>query len=197
MARQAIAGLLLTGGASTRMGVDKASLALAGGGTPASRVAEALVAHTAPTVQVGRRSVELPWVADRWPGEGPLAAVASGLQALASSGHHGPVVVVACDLPLLTPAVVSLVANWPGDSTVVPVVDGRAQPLCARYGPEALAAVPRLVAAGSRSMRALLDAVAVDWLTAEQWAAVADAAAFADVDRPEDLRRLGLQTTGS
>jgi molybdopterin-guanine dinucleotide biosynthesis protein A len=198
MAPQPIAGLLLTGGASKRMGVDKASLPLVGGGTPASRVAAALAVHTSPTMQVGRRAVQLPWVPDRWPGQGPLAAVASGLEALGAVGYRGPVLVVACDLPLLTPAVVALVANWPGDSTVVPVVDGRAQPLCARYGSEALAAVPELMAAGARSMRALLDATtAVEWLGDERWEVVAEAAAFADVDRPEDLRRLGLEVAGS
>ena len=76
----------------------------------------------------------------------------------------------------------------------MPRAGGHPQPLCARYGPDALAAVDRLLAGGGRSLRALLEAMdargEVGWVQPEEWARVAEASALADVDTPDDLRRL-------
>lgn len=163
-------GILLTGGASRRLGRDKARLPMA------RHVADVLrEALDGPVIEVGAGTTGLPCVADD-SGEGPLAALA--LVPPADS------VVLACDLPRVTVALVQALAACPG--TAVPVVGGRAQPLCARYSIDALALVPALVAAGERRMTALLDAVEVEWLHA-----LAPDEQFADVDTPADLARLG------
>jgi molybdopterin-guanine dinucleotide biosynthesis protein A len=54
-----------------------------------------------------------------------------------------PVVVVACDLPFVAPALIALLAEAP-EPLVVPTLDGRPQPLLARYEPSLL---PRLESA--------------------------------------------------
>ncbi len=75
---------------------------------------------------------------------------------------------------------------------MVPRVDGIPQPLCARYGVDAVATAHTLLANGARSMQALLDAVPVTWLDDEALRGVASVDALADVDTPEDARQRGL-----
>jgi molybdopterin-guanine dinucleotide biosynthesis protein A len=108
------------------------------------------------------------------------------------------VLVLAVDMPRVGPELLRLLADRPGPATVIPVAAGRAQPLCARWGPAALALIDELLGAGERSLRALLAAVEADpqrsgglaWVKARDWEPVAGADAFADVDTPDDFRRL-------
>jgi molybdopterin-guanine dinucleotide biosynthesis protein A len=74
-------------------------------------------------------------------------------------------------------------------------VDGRRQPLCARYQPADLDRAELLVAQGRRALADLLAGVEVDEVGPDDWAMVADPGILADVDTPEDLNRLGLAPT--
>lgn len=189
-ARPPVAGLLLTGGASRRMGRDKASIVLADGRTCARTVAARLAQVADPVLEIGPGTSGLTAVPDDRPGAGPLAALATGWAALVGSGHSGPVLVLACDLPRVTVPLLELLARAPGDDTVVPVVGGRPQPLCARFAPTSLDQCQRLTAEGRRSLKALIDAAPVVWLGPEMWSEVVDEQCFADIDTPEDLARV-------
>jgi len=188
-----IAGLLLTGGASRRMGADKALLEV-GGQRLVDRAAAALRAVADPVLEVGPGSSSLPAVREDPPGSGPLAAVAAGAAALRAGGHDGPVIVLAVDMPFVSVGLLRLLADRPGPVTAVPRAGGHPQVLCARYGPDALAGVERLLAAGGVSLRKLVEAMdvtgEVGWIQPEEWLAVAGPEALADVDTPDDLRRL-------
>lgn len=181
-----VAGLLLTGGGSTRFGSDKARLPV--DGVPnAQRLADVLRATLdGPVFEVGPGHTSLPTAPEDRPGEGPLAAIAAGAQALRAAGHDGPAVVLACDLPFADEALVRFLAEQPG--TTVPVIDGRPQPLCARYDGPALAASSRLVANGARAVNALLDVVPLRLLD-DSFPNGMDPRGFLDVDTPEDLAR--------
>ena len=179
-----VAGLLLTGGASRRMGVDKASLSI--DGVPlAQRTAGVLAAVVAPLLEVGPGRTTLPAIEEAPAGEGPLAAAAAGFRALADLGHVGPVMVVATDLPRLSVAVVQALAAHPSAGSVVAFVAGRPQWLAARWSPPAVERAPALVRAGERRMQALADDV--EWLDCSHWAEH-----LTDVDTPADLRDAGL-----
>jgi molybdopterin-guanine dinucleotide biosynthesis protein A len=191
-----VAGLLLTGGRSRRMGMDKARLRI--GSEPAAvRLGRRLARVTGPALEVGQASSGLPSVPD--PGEGPLVAVAAGGEALRKRGHAGPALVLACDLPLVGEALLRLLAGWPSPATVVPVVEGQPQFLCARLSPAALAAAGRLARAGrhrsERSMKAIMTTTPVTWLGPSEWGAVATIRDFTDTDSPADLGALGLDWT--
>jgi molybdenum cofactor guanylyltransferase len=178
------AALLLTGGASRRMGTDKASLVVAGG--PLAPLIAALLQCVAdPVIEVGPGNTTLPCTREVPPGSGPLAAMAAGAAQLRDRHHEGPVLVVATDLPGLTEEYLRLLADHsvPGpDHSVIPRDGtGRAQPLCARYSPTALACAQELLAAGHRSMKALLARVPVVWIDAG-----ADGVLL-DIDTPDDL----------
>jgi molybdopterin-guanine dinucleotide biosynthesis protein A len=178
------------------MGRDKASLRL---GSPlpdqaptlAGRTAGILSAVCSPLVEVGPGRSGLPAVREEPPGRGPLAAIAAGWASLTADGWRGPVVVVATDLPRLTQAMLTWLAGYPGDRSVVPVSAGRVQPLCARYSPADMDTASRLAADGYRAMRELLEATDPRMVGEQEWAPVAGGTdVLDDVDTPEDLRRV-------
>lgn len=193
-----VAGLLLTGGASRRMGTDKAAIVVRGEPL-AARLGRLLSRTVAPAIEVGPGRSGLPSVREPVPGQGPLPAIAAGRAELACLGHDGPALVLACDLPLVDEALLALLARWPrarrpvpkSAASAVPVAGGVAQVLCARWSAAALDAAGSLAAAGRRSVRELLDAAPVAWVAQAEWEEAAGAEAFFDIDTPADLAALG------
>lgn len=188
-----MAGLLLTGGNSRRMGADKARL-LAPGNPPltmAVRTAGMLSQVARVCLEVGPGASGLERVVERTPGAGPLAAVSAGAAALAQAGWAGPALVVATDLPLLDLATLRWLAGYPAAGSVVPVAGGRPQPLCARWSAADLALCRRLVDEGQRAMGDLLAAAGP--LLADPGAPGGPGTGpLADADTPADAARLGL-----
>jgi molybdopterin-guanine dinucleotide biosynthesis protein A len=136
----------------------------------------------------------LPWRADRRAGRGPLAGIATGLAWARELGREG-LVVLACDLPLMTPEAIRAIvaAARPGLDAVVAEGDARdgVQPLCAWYGLGALPAIEATLEAGRGSARALLEELRVDRLRltgAPGDAKVAHSEApLLNVNTPDDL----------
>jgi molybdopterin-guanine dinucleotide biosynthesis protein A len=118
---RAVSGLVLVGGSSSRMGRNKALLPV--GGVPLiERVVAALrplatdillmTNEPAPYAHLG-----LPCIPDEQPGYGPLMGLYSGLKAV----RHEAVLLVACDMPFLNPALLArLVELLPGYDLVIP-----------------------------------------------------------------------------
>jgi len=191
-----IGALLLTGGASRRLGFDKAELRL-GDERLADRAARVLLAVCDPVLEVGPGRSPLPVVREASPGEGPLAALVAGAEALRAGGAEGPVLLLAVDLPFVESRLLDWLASRPGGGSVVPTdAAGEPQPCCARYGAGALQTAARLVAAGKRSLRALLDVTPVDLVVPAEWTRMAEPNALDDADTPEDVARLGLIPPG-
>jgi molybdenum cofactor guanylyltransferase len=181
------AAMILTGGASTRMGRDKATLDV-NGVTLAARVARVVCDVADPVIVVGPEArTGLASIGD--PREGPLFAVAVGAEELAARDARGPCFVVAADLPFLDAALLRLLEREIGlGDAAVPVAAGRDQPLCACYDLVALGITARrLVNTGKRSMRDLLAALrTVTRIPEEVWQRAAGPEALADVDTPEE-----------
>jgi molybdopterin-guanine dinucleotide biosynthesis protein A len=198
-----LSALLLTGGASRRMGRDKASLpSLAGldeggarpGETLAERTARLLALVADPVLELGPGRSGAPALDDPVPFAGPLAALAAGAAALREGGHLGPVLVLATDLPLLSPGMLRWLAGHPSPWAVVPLdAGGREQPLCARYPLADLERAASLVVAGERRLGALLELIVAERPPAAAWAGPAGRPdALDDADRPEDLEAARL-----
>ena len=185
-----MAGVLLTGGASRRMGTDKARLVV-NGETLAARSARVLTSVCDPVVEVGPGVSGLPAVLEDPPCAGPLVALVAGVGAL---GEPRSVILLACDLPHVSPELLGLLVEWPGSGTVIPVVDGRFQYACARYGPRAFDEAVASLRHGSTSLREIAGSDC-EYVSEAEWGEVATALDFADVDTPEDLRRLGLSSS--
>jgi molybdopterin-guanine dinucleotide biosynthesis protein A len=179
------AGVLLTGGSSSRMGRDKARLRV--DGEPyAERTARILSAVCDPVIEVGDGASGLPCVREDPPGAGPLAALLAGTRALGLSRPE-PILVLACDLPFIDVAFLSLLADYDSNGSVLPIVAGEPQYTCARWSPSALSSAQSAYERGERAMRALLLAEDAVLLPADAYADV-----LADVDTPDDLLRRGL-----
>ena len=194
------AGILLTGGASSRMGVDKATLVLhPGAPTLAQRAAAELLAVAAPVIEVGPGVSGLRSVAEEGVHPGPLVALGAAVAALGAGlgtkGGGASALVLACDMPLVDRALLGWLASYPGDGTVIPLdsEEGRPQTLCARWSDRALSSIAELVAHGERSLRPLLRLPDVTLIPALQWAPRAGPAglrALDDVDTSADVERL-------
>jgi molybdopterin-guanine dinucleotide biosynthesis protein A len=97
-----LGALVLTGGASARMGTDKAAL-LWSGVRAVDRLAELASRLGAdPVLTAGGRSYGLPAVVDEAPGGGPVSGVTAGCRALAAAGCERALV-LAVDAATITP----------------------------------------------------------------------------------------------
>ncbi len=164
-------GAVLTGGASRRMGRDKATLMVAGVSL-VERAGLALAPSVDEVVAVGPPHLAGQWlaVADLVPGEGPLGAVISALQHVMARDAHG-CLVLACDLPAVTAELLAgLVETFTGAALssagdgpvdVVLAVGRRRQPLCAVWGVSAIETLQVAFAAGQRSVTAVLESLTV------------------------------------
>ncbi len=184
LSRPLVGGLLLTGGRSRRMGRDKATLEV-GGEFLAVRLGRLLAEVARPALEVGPGWSGLV-TARPDPGEGPLAAIASGWLSLRERGTESGVIVIATDLPWLTRDLLEWLAARQESSSVVPMVGGRIQPLCARWSPADLDSAVALVDSGERAVSSALGRDTA-YLDETEWGRAVSSLSFADVDSPEDL----------
>jgi molybdopterin-guanine dinucleotide biosynthesis protein A len=162
-----VAGFILVGGASSRMGSDKAELVF-NGRTSLELIAAQLSAAVTSVALVGARQEyrrlglkNVPDLTERWGALGGIHA------ALAATDKEWAAI-VACDLPFVTgdlfAHLMSLIDET--NDAVVPLQpDGRPQPLCALYRRKTcLPEVDKLIAEGEHTPRALLANVKTHWV---------------------------------
>ncbi|WP_139228688.1 molybdenum cofactor guanylyltransferase [Planctomicrobium piriforme] len=159
-----IAGIVLCGGRSRRMGSLKWQLPF-GGQTVLQRVLESVSAVASPVIVVGSNELPVPelpagcsFVADETAFPGPLHALLRGLAQMPDEVEA--VYLTGCDAPLLTPAFISAVCNSLREGfEIAAVSDGtHAQPLAAVYRTSVLSTAHELTDKGERSLQALLKA---------------------------------------
>ena len=194
--------VVLTGGASRRMGTDKATLVVDGatllertlsGGPDDVAVVVAGPEVSLPDV-VGRRRVT--FAVEDPPGGGPVAGLDAALAHVATD----VVVVLATDLPFVgrTPdaLVTRLLAGEGFDAVLAADASGRAQQLCAAYRTAALRAA--ISTGGPPAGAAMRDVVARLRVEVADVSAASDEGAAAaaigdptwDVDTPDDVARM-------
>ena len=188
-----IQGFVLVGGKSRRMGSDKARLEWAGKPL-ASRAAELLAPHVRDVTLLGQTEryadLGLTVLSDRWPDQGPLGAICTGLL----NANCEWSIFLACDLPLLSDRVIRLLAGrariTSSDAVVPRTIDGW-QPLCAAYHSRCRNSFERALNEGRLSLQDLLREIKVDALSVEMMAeAGIDSNEFANVNTPEDWDRI-------
>jgi molybdopterin-guanine dinucleotide biosynthesis protein A len=172
-----VAGVVLCGGQSSRMGRPKAWLPFAGE-TMLGRVVRLLGTVAAPIVVVAAPEQDVPpvpagveVVRDPRRGRGPLQGLAAGLEALA--GRAEAAYVSSCDVPLLRPGFVERLVELLGDHSIaVPDVGGYRHPLAAVYRVEVLAVVQRLLAEDRLRPAFLFDEVPTRFVSEQELADV-------------------------
>lgn len=188
-----IAGLILAGGQSRRMGRDKASLAY-GDGEPQWRAMARLLKPFCERVVVSVRAGQTleGWtpdapdlLVDDAESNGPLAGV---LTAFGKYPGHA-VLAVACDLPLLGPDTLEhLLSKRDGTDAIVyrSAHDGLPEPLCALYEPPMQEVFSRHASAGMRCPRKVL----IREETRVRLVDLVRAEALDNANTPEDYERL-------
>jgi molybdopterin-guanine dinucleotide biosynthesis protein A len=188
-----IAGFILAGGQSRRMGRDKSQLTLAGQ-TFVERIASELRAVSDTISVVGNAEVpstfRLATVADVYPGWGALGGVQAALSVCAADWA----LIVACDFPFVTGELFRRLATRRGSSAAVAPIqsDNIPQPLCALYRvAPCLTRAEQLIKSGERKPIALLQSVATRWVSFAELSELAGADHFFDnINTPGDYARL-------
>lgn len=178
-------GAVLAGGASSRMGIDKALVDL--NGQPLIDVAIAALsgAGADQVAVVGGNEARLrplghEVVPDLHPGQGPLGGIITAL----GWARHDVCMVLACDhVGTAAPAVRSVIGALGAGDVAVPVVDGRLQTLHAAWRTRVREHLADAFAAGARSVREGIEGLHVVHVLD------GDPCWFRDVDTPEALQR--------
>jgi molybdopterin-guanine dinucleotide biosynthesis protein A len=155
-------GLILAGGASSRMHRDKAAL-LYGGKSQLQRAFELASRHVSPVfVSVRTHQVadptraQRPLIVDSVVGEGPIVGIRSAL----ATNPRVAWLVLACDLPFLSDAALSqlLLERDPASLATAfrSAHDGLPEPLCAVWEPAAAAALAAYQEQGGQCPRKFL-----------------------------------------
>ncbi len=184
--------IILAGGFGRRLGRDKATAQV--GGRPLLHWSALAASQLTDDIVVARRpDQQLPplsgvvWreAVDHRHDRGPLA----GLEAALPLIRHDLAVAVACDMPLLQPALLRAVADACADVEIaMPRIDGVAQPLLAAYRPAILPQATSLLDQGDGRIRALLPLVKHRILDADELRRYdPDLDSFTNINRPDDL----------
>lgn len=197
-----VAGVILAGGRSRRMGRDKALLPLPGDhqSTFISHLAAVLALSCDEVVLVARdaeqaASCVLPGVAavtDQVAEVGPLMGLYSGLRSI----HATHALVVAVDMPFVQPALIAFLLSFPrDDALLVPVVDEVPQVLLSVYPRSLLPTIESCLRSGERGPRALLKAARVRYVEEAQLRQIdPHLRSFVNLNTPQDLANSHSQT---
>lgn len=189
-----ISAAILAGGRARRFrGADKASLVVGG-----TRIIERQLAALAAVTDDIRIVSDNPdryaalgvrVIPDRIRNAGPLGGLHA---ALVDAARHG-VMVLACDLPFVTPGLLGALAIQFGTGdeadAVVPRSARGLEPLCAVYAARCAEAARRRIEAGELEMRGFLKDIRVREVRPEQLVPFGGASVFLNVNTPHDYER--------
>lgn len=183
-----LTGIVLAGGASQRMGQDKAFLEL--GGRPLiAHVIERIASVCDEVLVVAREArpyagLGVPVVADRFRGVGVLGGLHAGLEAAA----HGLTLALGCDMPFLNADLLRALAAWAERFDVAVLRRGEhIEPLHGAYRRTCLSAMEAAIRAGQRRIISFFPHVRVRYVTPEEVTPFdPDFRSFRNINTPEE-----------
>lgn len=188
-----VAAFVLAGGASRRMGRDKALLEL--NGVPmVVRMARLAEPHVASVTVVGPperyASLGLSVVPDRWPGTGPLGGIATALSVSSADWN----LIIGCDLPHLTSEWIEwLISRMLESPTQAVVPESRLglEPLAAIYRKGCGLAFSTALKRGVRRVSEAVGEISFEKVTASEWHKLGMTdMLFHNVNTPEDFAKV-------
>jgi molybdopterin-guanine dinucleotide biosynthesis protein A len=159
-------GVILAGGLSSRMGLDKAFLSFSGRPLVEMVIdrlrplfSELVIVSNNPKIY---KKHNLKVIQDILPRKGPLGGIYTGL--VASENNYN--FIVACDMPFLNPGLIRhLTEEAAGFDAVVPKFKGRYEPLCAIYSKGCIRAIEERLSKGELKIRSFFKDVKVKIIT--------------------------------
>ncbi len=185
-----IEAFILAGGASSRMGREKALLEL-GGAPMVLRLAALLtpLAGQITLIAAPERFVESPLrvIADDEPGLGPLGGIVTALRLSKAEWN----LVTGCDLPFLTVDWLRFLIGWAHRSTADAVLaqspQGHVEPMCAMYRSSARPAIAAALARGVRKVTDGLATLRMELIPVAEWKPFdSRGLLFKNMNSPED-----------
>lgn len=186
-----LVGIILAGGESRRFGSPKALARLKGQyfieyaiqSLEGFTMENVIISHSTITSEL-KKVTSLPVIEDvpEFKGKGPLAGLATGMNYLQSDWY----IILPCDTPTMTKAVItSLVEHINEDvDAIIPVVNGRIQPLIGLYHSRVLDKVNKLLESDQYKMMKLLDQVKVKSIDFE------DDKPFQNINNLEEFKKI-------
>lgn len=193
-----MAGIVLAGGQSRRLGTDKAAIMI-DGERLIERAVRVLREVTQPVIVIADRAnrYELrdgtPVICDDSPGNGPLGGIVTGLR-VSGPGRHA---LLPCDMPFVSATVLRLLFDSAyAYDAAVPVIDGRMEPLCAVYDASCIGPFDAALKAGCRAVYRALEGLRV-FRVEETVLRGLDPhlEGFTNLNCPDDLEQLGNQVS--
>jgi len=199
---QDVSAFVLAGGRSSRLGKDKALLAL--GDRNFLQVALANAKAVCPTpIIVGSRSLYAAYgeiIEDRMSGCGPLGGIHAALSATMSDLN----LVLSVDMPLMDSGFLKWLTNQAAENTVavtVPESGGRLQPLCGVYHRAILPRIETALSTGRYKVDAVFADIPKRIISEDEMTSAGFATEiFRNVNTPEEyesLTRLSLAESAS
>ncbi|MCS7023454.1 MAG: molybdenum cofactor guanylyltransferase [Bryobacteraceae bacterium] len=185
-------GYVLAGGKSSRMGRDKALLPFRGT-TLVQHVAQVVARAVGNVTLVGPAEryahLGLRVIEDQWPGFGPLAGIHRALLDCPADWA----VIVACDLPYLSPDLLSWMLKFTATEVETDVflatLDGvRPEPLCGVYRKTIVTTAGAALLAGRRKVVDMLSGLRI------QMVPVSDARLLTNINTPSEWREVVLRS---
>ena len=189
-----VTGIILIGGRSSRMGSDKALLPVEGSTllqycvTTIAKVVDEIVVVNGANRDIREIHSDVPLVfgQDRLINEGPLIGIAAGLELARAS----VVVVTAVDMPLIRSELLELLIKRVDNNHkwVVPIADGRPQPLCSALLTSSLSTINTKILEGVRAPMALSGDLNAYMLEEDEWKeADPNGQSFKNINTPKEF----------
>ncbi|HWP30277.1 MAG TPA: molybdenum cofactor guanylyltransferase [Fimbriimonadales bacterium] len=177
-----IEAVLLTGGASLRMGCDKGEIKIRDK-TIAERIVQELRGLGIPITVLGNRPIEgCRFLKDEEAYAGPARALSKFVP------EKDYVFVVSCDIPNFDAKLVPfLYERSMGGDVAIPRVDGELQPLCALYKREAFGILKDLVESGEKRVMGWIKRLRVKVVEEDELFENFDPWAIRNINTPEEL----------
>ncbi|WP_147805139.1 molybdenum cofactor guanylyltransferase [Alkalicoccus halolimnae] len=162
------AGIVLAGGKSSRMGENKALLPISGKTALEHALAAVETVSDKSAVITNEPEslsfLKIPVIEDLHPYEGPMAGMEAAMTSVSAEWY----IFTACDMPLIHPDVIRLIKRKTGTENVqavIPMVDGRLQPLLAGYHQSCLPLIKECLQLEKRSINSLIEKINFDIIT--------------------------------
>lgn len=193
-------GAIMTGGASRRMGFNKAFIELnkETGETILSRTVSIFKELFDETVIVTADAsiyskAGVPVLTDIYPDCGSLGGIFTALKSFSGS----PIFIAACDMPRITPDAIEAVISAARSTTdpidaAIPYINSRYHPLHAYYTQNATDKIEQLLKERLLRVQGFIDSATILKLVETDFGSIDVARSVANINTPEELESAGL-----
>jgi molybdenum cofactor guanylyltransferase len=196
MLKTELTGVIIAGGRSKRMGVEKGLVQL--GSKPLIMYPVGLLKELCSNVIISANShafdfIELDVISDKAPGNAPMIGIYSALLSAATEY----ILVLSCDMPFINVDLLQHIINLSGDAkAVIASHDGYAEPLCGIYHHDLIPELELQIAEKKFKLITFLEKVESIYVEINENLLFYNPGLFLNVNTPGDLERAEMLLSG-